>query len=78
MSHTTWDELITAAVGTDEYLMREVVELLMSYNDASLAAKFAHRFNLPKDSLHPVVLNALKELSLNEYVLHATRVSEGI
>ncbi|XP_071842631.1 exonuclease mut-7 homolog [Apostichopus japonicus] len=66
MSHTTWDELITAAVGTDEYLMREVVELLMSYNDASLAAKFAHRFNLPKDSLHPVVLNALKELSLNE------------
>ncbi|XP_060070082.1 exonuclease mut-7 homolog isoform X2 [Ylistrum balloti] len=65
MGAGSWEEMVQSAVGDSAFLKEQLIEQLMCYNETIAAAKWADYYQLPDESVPPLVATQRKALREN-------------
>ncbi|NXH21801.1 MUT7 Exonuclease, partial [Bucco capensis] len=72
MTQENWTDHVQSTVGENRWLQGHLIELLLSYCDVPMAARWAQHCSLPKEMLPAEVAEELQKLQLQERVEEAT------
>ncbi|XP_068270241.1 exonuclease mut-7 homolog isoform X3 [Nyctibius grandis] len=73
MTQENWTDHVQSTVGENRWLQGHLIQLLMSYCDVNTAARWAQRYNLPKEMLPCGVVDELQKLQIQERVEEAAK-----
>ncbi|XP_078498216.1 exonuclease mut-7 homolog [Lissotriton helveticus] len=66
MTQENWSDHVQSTVGQNQFLQEQLIKLLYKHTDLETVARWALRYNLPKDSLPYGVAEMLENLHLQE------------
>ncbi|XP_074465188.1 exonuclease mut-7 homolog isoform X8 [Larus michahellis] len=73
MTQENWTDHVQSTVGENRWLQGHLIQLIISYCDLNAAARWAQRYNLPKEMLPYGVAEELQKLQIQERVEEAAK-----